>query len=59
MRIDDTVEAAIEALIPLAPLHNPGNLAGVRAARALLPDVPHVAVFDTAFHPTLPTRARV
>lgn len=59
VRIDDAVEAAIEALIPLAPLHNPGNLAGVRAARALLPDVPHVAVFDTAFHATLPTRAKM
>lgn len=59
VRIDDAVESAIEALIPLAPLHNPGNLAGVRAARALLPDVPHVAVFDTAFHATLPTRARL
>ncbi len=57
-RVDDAVEAAIEALIPLAPLHNPGNLAGLRAARALLPEVPHVAVFDTAFHATLPPRAR-
>ncbi len=57
VRIDAEVEAAIEALIPLAPLHNPGNLAGVRAARRLLPDVPHVAVFDTAFHSTLPRRA--
>ncbi|MDP2310770.1 MAG: acetate/propionate family kinase [Pseudomonadota bacterium] len=56
--VDDTVEAAIEALTPLAPLHNPANLAGIRAARALLPDVPHVAVFDTAFHATLPRRAR-
>lgn len=59
VRIDDAVEAAIQELIPLAPLHNPGNLAGVRAARALLPDVPHVAVFDTAFHATLPTRAKM
>ena len=57
-RVDDAVEAAIQALIPLAPLHNPANLAGVRAARGLLPDVPHVAVFDTAFHATLPSRAR-
>ena len=56
--IDDAVEAAIEALIPMAPLHNPSNLAGIRAARALLPDVPHVAVFDTAFHATLPRRAK-
>ncbi len=56
--IDDAVEAGIEALCALAPLHNPANLAGIRAARQLLPDVPHVAVFDTAFHGTLPSRAR-
>ncbi len=56
--IDGEVEAGIEALIPLAPLHNPANLAGIRAARAALPDVPHVAVFDTAFHATLPHRAQ-
>ena len=43
-------DAAIEALAPLAPLHNPPDLAGIRAARAALPDVPQVAVFDTAFH---------
>ncbi len=57
-RIDVEVEAAIEELSALAPLHNPANLAGIRAARALLPDIPHVAVFDTAFHATLPRRAR-
>lgn len=57
VRIDDAVEASIEALVPLAPLHNPGNLAGIRAARTLLPDALHVAVFDTAFHSTLPARA--
>jgi acetate kinase len=56
-RIDDDVEAEIEELIPLAPLHNPGSLAGIRAARAKLPEVPHVAVFDTAFHATLPKSA--
>ncbi len=56
--IDDEVCAAIEALVPLAPLHNPANLAGIRAAREALPDLPHVAVFDTAFHATLPRRAR-
>jgi acetate kinase len=55
--IDDDVEAAVEALIDLAPLHNPSGLAGIRAARAVLPDVPHVAVFDTAFHATLPDHA--
>ena len=47
----------LEALVPLAPLHNPANLEGVRAARTLLPGVPQVAVFDTAFHSTLPPRA--
>ncbi len=57
-RIDGEVEAAIEALSPLAPLHNPPNLAGIQAARAALPDLPHVAVFDTAFHSSLPRRAR-
>lgn len=56
--IDDATEAAIEACAPLAPLHNPPNLAGIRAARAALPDVPHVAVFDTAFHARLPRRAK-
>lgn len=55
--ITPEVEAAIEACCPLAPSHNPRNLAAIRAARAALPDVPHVAVFDTAFHSTLPRRA--
>ena len=58
-RITPKVIEAIEALVPLAPLHNPNNLAGIRAALELLPDVPHVAVFDTAFHATLPRRARL
>lgn len=57
-RLDDEVVAAIEALSPLAPLHVPANLAGIRAARRALPDVMHVAVFDTAFHHRLPRRAR-
>jgi acetate kinase len=56
--IDDAVEQAIEACVPLAPLHNPANLAGIRAARRALPTVPQVAVFDTAFHARLPRRAR-
>lgn len=55
--IDDDVLAKIEALSPLAPLHNPANLAGIRAALDTLPDVPHVAVFDTAFHQTMPAEA--
>lgn len=55
--VDDAVRAGLEALIPLAPLHLPGNLAGVDAARAALPDLPQVAVFDTAFHRTMPAHA--
>ncbi|RLB51187.1 MAG: acetate/propionate family kinase [Deltaproteobacteria bacterium] len=57
-RIDDVVYLAIQACVPLAPLHNPANLAGISAARDALPDVPHVAVFDTSFHARLPRRAR-
>lgn len=57
-RTDDAVEKSIEACVPLAPLHNPANLAGIRAARAALPGVPQVAVFDTAFHARIPRRAR-
>ncbi len=52
--IDDDVVAQIEALVPLAPLHNPPALSGIAVARKLLPDVPQVAVFDTAFHATIP-----
>ncbi len=55
--VTDAVEADIDDLAALAPLHNPANLTGIRAARAALPDVPHVAVFDTAFHATLPPAA--
>jgi acetate kinase len=55
--ITPQVLADIEALSTFAPLHNPINLAGIRQAMAFLPDVPHVAVFDTAFHQTLPTYA--
>ncbi|UNK71701.1 acetate kinase [Microbacterium sp. H1-D42] len=51
--ITPLVEINIEDLIVLAPLHNPANLAGIRAAKATFRDVPHVAVFDTAFHQTL------
>ena len=58
VRVDAAVEAAIAALAPQAPLHNPAALAGIRAARTRLPSVPQVAVFDTAFHATLPRRAR-
>ncbi len=55
--VDDEVTAAIEALVPLAPLHNPANLTGIRVARAAFPDLPQVAVFDTAFHTTIPPAA--
>ncbi len=51
------VEAGIEQLAALAPLHNPGNLAALRAALRAMPAVKHVAVFDTAFHANLPRRA--
>jgi acetate kinase len=55
--IDDDVLAAIRELVPLAPLHNPAGIAGIEAARAALPELPQVAVFDTAFHHTLPDAA--
>lgn len=55
--IDDAVVEEIERLVPLAPLHNPANLTGIRTARALRPDLPQVAVFDTAFHTTMPEYA--
>ena len=52
--IDNDVIAAIKDCITLAPLHNPAGLAGIEAAKALLPNVPMVAVFDTSFHQTMP-----
>jgi acetate kinase len=55
--VDDEVLAAIEDLVPLAPLQNPANLSGIRVATRLLPGVPQVAVFDTAFHADLPEAA--
>jgi acetate kinase len=55
--IDDRVEEAIEELSRIAPLHNTPALRAIREARAALPDVPHVAVFDTAFHATIPQTA--
>jgi len=55
--VDDRVKADVAELSELAPLHNPANLAGIEAAEALLPGRPHVAVFDTAFHSTIPPRA--
>lgn len=55
--IDNDVEKSIEELVLLAPLHNPANLAGIRAARKALPQATHVAFFDTAFHHTIPKQA--
>ncbi len=55
--IDDEVVARIRAQVPLAPLHNPANLTGIEVAASLRPELPQVAVFDTAFHGTLPARA--
>ncbi len=55
--INDEVLAAIEECNDLAPLHNPANLIGIRACQELMPGVPMVAVFDTAFHQTMPAKA--
>ncbi|MFH8608337.1 acetate kinase [Streptomyces sp. NPDC018029] len=55
--IDDAVLKEIERLVPVAPLHNPANITGIRTAQALRPDLPQVAVFDTAFHTTMPESA--
>ena len=57
IRVDDAVIAALRSLSHLAPLHNPANLAGIEAVRSVLPDLPQVAVFDTAFHQTMPPYA--
>ncbi len=59
VRVTPTVLAAIEECVPLAPLHNPPALLGIKEAMRLLPGVPQVAVFDTAFHAGLPRRAHV
>ncbi len=57
VQIDDEVKHAIEECARFAPLHNPANLKGIEACEKLLPNVPQVAVFDTAFHSTLPPEA--
>ncbi len=57
--IDDDVLDALRKCIPLAPLHNPANITGIEAASAVMPGVPMVAVFDTAFHQTMPDRAYI
>ncbi|HBI93779.1 MAG TPA: acetate kinase [Terrisporobacter glycolicus] len=55
--ITDEVEAALKECIDLAPLHNPANIMGIDACKAILPGVPMVAVFDTAFHQTMPKKS--
>jgi acetate kinase len=57
IRVDEAVIAVLRSFSHLAPLHNPANVAGIEAVRALLPDLPQVAVFDTAFHQTMPPHA--
>ncbi len=57
--IDGDVVKAIEECIPLAPLHNPANITGIQACQKVMPGVPMVAVFDTAFHQTMPSKAYV
>ena len=59
VRIDETVLNAILECVPLAPLHNPANLLGIHACQKVMPGVPQVAVFDTAFHNTIPEYAHV
>ncbi len=57
VRIDDAVLDAIKEVQHLAPLHNPPNISGIEAAQSVLPNVPHIAIFDTAFHQTMPKPA--
>jgi len=57
--IDDACIAAIEKCIPLGPLHNPANLMGIRACQTIMPNTKQVAVFDTAFHMTMPPKAYI
>ncbi|MEG1879034.1 MAG: acetate kinase [Pseudoflavonifractor sp.] len=57
--IDEDVMAAIEDCIPLAPLHNPANITGIHACEQVMPGVPMVAVFDTAFHQTMPASSYI
>ena len=58
-RVTEEVCAAIERCIPLGPLHNPANLMGIRACQKVMPNTPQVAVFDTAFHQTMPPKAYI
>lgn len=57
IQIDQNVEETIQQLSSLAPLHNPVNVLGIKIARSIFTDIPHVAIFDTAFHQSIPRRA--
>lgn len=59
VRVDDTILAQLDEFLPLAPLHQPHNLRAIRAVASLMPDVPQVACFDTAFHRTQPPLAQM
>ena len=59
VRITDEVMAALEECIPLAPLHNPANITGIKACKKVMPGVPMVGVFDTAFHQTMPAKSYI
>lgn len=59
VRINDAVMAALETCTPFAPLHNPANITGIKACQTVMGDIPMVAVFDTAFHQTMPDKAFV
>jgi len=57
--IDENVLDAVKEVQHLAPLHNPPNIEGIEAAQALMPNIPHIAIFDTAFHQTMPEHAYI
>jgi len=57
--INDEVLEAIRSVQDLAPLHNPPNIAGIESAKAVMPNIPHIAVFDTAFHQTMPEHSYI
>ena len=59
VRITDEVMSALEECIPLAPLHNPANITGIKACEKVMPGVPMVGVFDTAFHQTMPAKSYI
>ncbi|MBU0502192.1 MAG: propionate kinase, partial [Candidatus Margulisbacteria bacterium] len=59
VKIDDEVLTAIKSVQDLAPLHNPPNIAGIEAAQEVMPNITHIAVFDTAFHQTMPEHSYV